>query len=75
MGVGLNVVLKLRNAGHDVLHLRDQSLQRMPDLEIFAKAAAKNRIVLTFDLDFAEIAATADSGAVLQRQCHRYDAR
>lgn len=61
MGVGRNVVLMLRNTGHDALHLRDEGLQRMPDHEIFAKAAAENRIVLTFDLDFAEIAAAAGS--------------
>jgi predicted nuclease of predicted toxin-antitoxin system len=61
MGVGRSVAQRLRNAGHDALHLRDENLQRMPDPEIFAKAAAEHRTVLTFDLDFADIAAATGS--------------
>jgi predicted nuclease of predicted toxin-antitoxin system len=57
MGVSLRVTEHLRGAGHDVVHLRDEGLQRLPDDEIFAKAIAERRIVLTFDLDFGEIAA------------------
>jgi predicted nuclease of predicted toxin-antitoxin system len=34
-----------------------RGLQRSPDGEIFAEAIAENRTVLTFDLDFGEIAA------------------
>jgi len=49
MGVGRNVVRRLRDAGHEATHLRDENLQRMPDPEIFAKAAAEHRAVLTFD--------------------------
>jgi predicted nuclease of predicted toxin-antitoxin system len=59
MGVGLRVVQHLRAAGHDALHLAEQRLQRLPDRNIFAKARLEERIVLTFDLDFADIAAAA----------------
>ena len=57
MGVSRRVEERLRGAGHDVVHLRDLELQRAPDSEIFRRAAVERRIVLTFDLDFGEIAA------------------
>jgi predicted nuclease of predicted toxin-antitoxin system len=37
--------------------LRDQGLQTLTDEAIFQKAAAEQRIIITFDLDFGEIAA------------------
>ena len=55
MGVAGRVVGWLRREGHDAVHLRDQGLHRLPDPEIFLKAAREERIVLTFDLDFGEI--------------------
>lgn len=57
MGVNARVVEWLREQGHDARHLRDEGLQRMPNGEIFAKASAELRAILTFDLDFGEIAA------------------
>lgn len=57
MGVDQRVVEWLRAPGHDALHLRDAGLHRLPDPQIFNKAIAEQRIVLTFDLDFGEIAA------------------
>ena len=57
MGVPGSVILKLRQRGHDAVHLREQDLQRLPDDEIFQKAIVENRILLTFDLDFSEIVA------------------
>lgn len=57
MGVSLRVVAWLRSQSHDVVHLRDEALQRLPDAAIFTKAQIEKRIVLTFDLDFGEIAA------------------
>lgn len=57
MGVSLRVVAWLRAEGHDVVHLRDQGLQRLPNGEIFTKASAEQRIILTFDLDFSELLA------------------
>ncbi len=57
MGVDLRIVEWLRQHAHDAKHLRDEGLHRSPDGEIFAKAVAEDRVILTFDLDFGEIAA------------------
>jgi predicted nuclease of predicted toxin-antitoxin system len=57
MGVSIIVCDWLRAAGHDVTHLRDERLQRLPNGEIFLKAAQEQRVLLTFDLDFGEILA------------------
>ena len=59
MGVAARVVEWLRTQGHDASHLRDEGLQRLPNGEISDKALAERRIILTFDLDFGEIAALA----------------
>jgi len=64
MGVALRIVEWLRAEGHDALHLREQGLQRLPDEEIFAKAGAEGRILLTFDLDFGEIIALSGKQSV-----------
>ena len=57
MGVSMRVVDWLRDSGHDVVHLREEGLQRLPNGEIFRKAHVEQRVVLTFDLDFGEILA------------------
>jgi predicted nuclease of predicted toxin-antitoxin system len=57
VGVSLNTVRALRELGHDAVHLREQELQRLPDPEILKKAAAEDRILLTFDLDFGDLLA------------------
>lgn len=57
MGVAVRVVQWLRDKGHDVTHLTDEGLQRLPNGEIFDKGIAENRVILTFDLGFGEIAA------------------
>ncbi len=57
MGVSQGVVDWLRSEGHDATHLREEGLHRMPNGEIFEKAAKEGRIVLTLDLDFGEIVA------------------
>jgi len=64
LGVDLRVVTWLRQDGHDATHLRDERLHRMPNGDIFAKALAESRGILTFDLDFAEIAALSRTGRV-----------
>ena len=51
---------QLRAAGHDVVHVLDVGYGAVPDLDIFKHAAEENRIVVTFDLDFGEIAALAE---------------
>jgi len=57
MGVDVRVVEWLRGQGHDAVHLREEGLHRAPDEHLFAKALAEERIVLTFDLDFGDLAA------------------
>jgi predicted nuclease of predicted toxin-antitoxin system len=57
MGVDIRVVQWLNEQGHEAIHLRDEGLHRLPDGEIFGKAAREERILLTFDLEFGEIAA------------------
>ena len=57
MMIDARVTEWLRSQGHDVVHLRDQKLHRLPNGEIFEKATEEKRIVLTFDLDFGEIVA------------------
>lgn len=57
MNVDVRVVEWLRQQGYDATHLRDEGLHRLPDGAIFAKASSENRVILTFDLDFSEIAA------------------
>jgi predicted nuclease of predicted toxin-antitoxin system len=64
MGISLRIVSWLKGRGHDVTHLRDEGLQRLPDREIFKKAAAEKRIILTFDLDFGEIVALSQDSPV-----------
>lgn len=63
MGVDQRIVDWLRSQGHDAIHLREQGLHRAADADIFAKAIAENRVVLTFDLDFGEILALAGAAA------------
>ena len=56
MGISQRIVERLRAAGHDATHLRDQGLHRLPNGRIFEKASAEERVVLAFDLDFGQIA-------------------
>ncbi|SRR5712691_1547782 len=62
-GVARRVVNWLRERGHDAVHLREQRLQSLPDPEVFAKASAEERVLLTFDLDFGELVALSASPA------------
>ncbi|MEA5622665.1 DUF5615 family PIN-like protein [Nostoc sp. UHCC 0251] len=54
-----NTVSWLRSASYDVVHLRDEGLQRLPDDQILVKARTEGRILLTVDLDFAQLLATS----------------
>ena len=70
MGVAQRIVEWLRAEGHDAVHLREEGLQRMPNGDIFKKAVAEDRVILTFDLDFGEIVAlsgTRQTSVVLFR--------
>lgn len=44
----------LRNAGWDVLHVRDE-LAGIPDVEVLLLAEREKRALLTFDRDFGEL--------------------
>lgn len=59
MGVDVRIVDWLRSRGHDAVHLREEGLHRAPDEAVFSKAVAEDRIILTFDLDFGDLAALA----------------
>jgi predicted nuclease of predicted toxin-antitoxin system len=57
MGVSSRTVAWLCGLGHDAVHVRERAMQRAPDAEILAKAAAEERMVLTMDLDFGYLLA------------------
>jgi predicted nuclease of predicted toxin-antitoxin system len=57
MGLSMSTVRSLRERGHDVVHLREQGLQRLPDDRILEKAGREQRAILTFDLGFGELLA------------------
>lgn len=59
MGISLRTVDWLRELGHDVVHLRDRGLQKLPDDEILALALVEQRVILSIDLDFAQLLAVS----------------
>jgi len=61
MGLAQSTGKYLRSQGHDVIHLRDQGLERLPDDQIVAKAQEEDRTIITHDLDFGRIVALSGS--------------
>lgn len=57
MGISPHTVAFLLQKGYDAIHLMDQGLNQIPDVDIFEKARQESRIILTHDLDFADILA------------------
>lgn len=60
----------LRSEGHDAVHARELNLEAAPDSDVFAVAAADSRFIVTFDLDFADLAVSAGgsgTGVILLR--------
>lgn len=58
MGVSSSTVRALKEDGHDAIHLRDEGLSRLDDIDILEKARTEQRVVLTFDLDFGDLLAS-----------------
>lgn len=57
MGISPHTVSFLQTQGYDAIHLLDQHLEQLSDIEIFEKARYESRIILMHDLDFADILA------------------
>jgi predicted nuclease of predicted toxin-antitoxin system len=57
--VDVRVAQWLREQGHVASHLREEGLQRLPNGQIFVKAVSEQRVVITHDLDFGEIASSS----------------
>lgn len=57
MGISPKTVAFLRDLGHDAVHLHALGLDRLPDSAILELARAESRVLLTHDLDFAELIA------------------
>lgn len=57
MGLSQHLAHWLHELGHDAVHLVERSLQRATDLEILEIAQREDRIILTADTDFAQLAA------------------
>jgi predicted nuclease of predicted toxin-antitoxin system len=57
VGASRTTAEELRSHGHDVLHLSEVGLHRLPDDEILTRAREEGRIVITFDLDFGDLLA------------------
>ncbi|HEV7518455.1 MAG TPA: DUF5615 family PIN-like protein [Thermoanaerobaculia bacterium] len=58
VGVSRHTAEKLRQRGHDVIHLTEVGLHRLSDSEILELGRREGRIILTFDLDFSDLLAT-----------------
>jgi predicted nuclease of predicted toxin-antitoxin system len=63
MGISPEMSGVLRSFGHDAVHLHDEGLDTLPDLAILEKARDEGHVLLTHDLDFADLVAA--SGARL----------
>lgn len=63
MGISPKIVDYLEALGHQAVHLQQQGLHRPKDSDILEKARKEKCIILTHDLDFADLLAA--SGANL----------
>ena len=47
-------------AGHDAVHLRDIGRQNAEDVEVLTRALDENRVILSTDMDFAQLLAVLE---------------
>lgn len=67
----------LQSIGHEAVDVRDIGLETAPDEEVFKRAQEEARIILTADLDFADIRRYrpgSHSGIVVFRLPHFFNA-
>jgi predicted nuclease of predicted toxin-antitoxin system len=57
VGTSRSTAAELRLREHDVIHLSEEKLHRLPDEEILRLARQERRVILTFDLDFGDLLA------------------
>jgi len=62
MGISPVTVTFLRNLGHEAVHLHELELDRLPDLDILARARREGQILLTSDLGFGDLLAHSGAG-------------
>ncbi|MEE9602948.1 MAG: DUF5615 family PIN-like protein [Thermoguttaceae bacterium] len=67
----------LRDAGHDAMSVVDQQMGGRPDTDIAAVCRQEDRVVVTLDLDFADIRAypPADYPGIIVLRLARLDKR
>jgi len=63
MGISPKTVSFLNSLAHDAVHLKDQRHHREFDSFILEKALNEGRVLLTHDLDFAELLAASGGKA------------
>lgn len=55
------VAVRLRDSGHDAVHLRDLGRADDPDEAVFDLASAENRIIVSADTDFGTLLASREA--------------
>ncbi|MBN2389091.1 MAG: DUF5615 family PIN-like protein [Anaerolineae bacterium] len=65
MGISPTTADFLHDLGYDAVHLHTLDLDQLPDSAILEKARLENRVVITHNLDFGELAAA--SGTLFPR--------